>query len=105
MPVYDYSCGKCAHKFEMRRSFSEGPKLHAPLVRAKLTGFLPPVPIVFKGSGFYVTDYRKEKAPLKIRARPRLTSRLLKRSAKPIAPLREAAAVPDQDAQKTKYYQ
>lgn len=64
MPVYDYECGKCAHKFEMRRSFSEGAMAPCPVCQSKAERVFAPVPIVFKGSGFYVTDYRKEKAPV-----------------------------------------
>ena len=64
MPVYDYECGKCAHKFEQRRSFSEGATATCPHCKSEATRVFAPVPIVFKGSGFYVTDYPKEKAPV-----------------------------------------
>jgi putative FmdB family regulatory protein len=63
MPVYDYECGKCAHKFEMRRSFSEGASATCPKCHSEAERVFAPVPIVFKGAGFYVTDYRKEPAP------------------------------------------
>jgi putative FmdB family regulatory protein len=64
MPVYDYACGRCAHKFEMRKSFGEGAKAQCPSCKSDAERVFVPVPIVFKGSGFYVTDYRKEKAPV-----------------------------------------
>lgn len=64
MPVYDYECGHCAHKFEERKSFSEGAIATCPQCRKEAKRIFVPVPIVFKGSGFYVTDYRKEKAPV-----------------------------------------
>jgi putative FmdB family regulatory protein len=64
MPVYDYECGQCAHKFEQRRSFSEGALATCPQCSSEAKRIFAPVPIVFKGSGFYVTDYRKEKAPV-----------------------------------------
>ena len=64
MPVYDYECGQCAHKFEQRRSFSEGANATCPQCSSEAKRIFAPVPIVFKGSGFYVTDYRKEKAPV-----------------------------------------
>jgi putative FmdB family regulatory protein len=63
MPVYDYECGKCAHKFEMRRSLSEGASATCPKCHSEAERVFAPVPIVFKGAGFYVTDYRKEPAP------------------------------------------
>ena len=64
MPVYDYECGQCTHKFEQRRSFSEGARTTCPKCSSEAKRLFAPVPIVFKGSGFYVTDYRKEKAPV-----------------------------------------
>jgi putative FmdB family regulatory protein len=63
MPLYEYECGKCAHKFELRKSFSEGAMAVCPRCKSTSRRVFAPVPIVFKGSGFYVTDYRKEKAP------------------------------------------
>jgi len=63
MPLYEYECGNCAHKFEMRRSISEGASASCPHCQSIAQRVFAPVPIVFKGSGFYVTDYRKEKAP------------------------------------------
>jgi putative FmdB family regulatory protein len=63
MPLYEYECGKCAHKFELRRSFSEGANAACPQCNNAALRVFAPVPIVFKGSGFYVTDYRKEKTP------------------------------------------
>jgi len=61
MPLYDYECGTCSHKFEMHRSFSEGASAICPRCQGTARRVFTPVPIVFKGSGFYVTDYRKEK--------------------------------------------
>lgn len=64
MPLYDYECGKCAHKFEMRKNFSEGATANCPICQGTAQRLFAPVPIVFKGSGFYVTDYRTEKPPV-----------------------------------------
>jgi putative FmdB family regulatory protein len=68
MPLYDYECGKCARKFEARKSFSDGAKAQCPSCNSDAERVFAPVPIVFKGSGFYVTDYRKEKAPVEEKA-------------------------------------
>jgi putative FmdB family regulatory protein len=68
MPLYDYECGKCSHKFEMRKSYSEGATAVCPACNSKAERVFAPVPIVFKGPGFYVTDYRKEKAPAEEKA-------------------------------------
>ena len=68
MPVYEYECGQCAHKFDQRKSFSEGAISACPQCSGEAKRVFAPVPIVFKGSGFYVTDYRKEKAPVEEKA-------------------------------------
>jgi putative FmdB family regulatory protein len=60
MPLYEYECGKCSHRFEMKRSFSEGASANCTQWNSTAMRIFVPVPIVFKGSGFYVTDYRKE---------------------------------------------
>ena len=60
MPTYDYRCRACGHELEMYQSMSEGPKRKCPecgklkLQRLIGTG----AGILFKGSGFYETDYR-----------------------------------------------
>lgn len=62
MPTYDYSCDACGHTFEEFQSFSETPLKKCPeckknkLRRLIGTG----AAILFKGAGFYQTDYRSE---------------------------------------------
>jgi len=62
MPTYDYQCDHCEHKFELFQSITEAVKRKCPecgklkLRRLFGTG----AAIVFKGSGFYETDYRSE---------------------------------------------
>ena len=62
MPTYDYECNACGHAFELFQSISERVKKKCPecgkrtLRRLFGTGGA----IVFKGSGFYQTDYRSE---------------------------------------------
>ncbi|HEX7475057.1 MAG TPA: FmdB family zinc ribbon protein [Dehalococcoidales bacterium] len=73
MPLYDYECESCSHKFELRRSFSEGASAKCPRCNCTAERVFAPVPILFKGSGFYVTDYRKEKAPSEEKPAPAVT--------------------------------
>ena len=62
MPTYDYRCEHCSHELELFQKISEAPKKKCPKCgRLKLrraigggAGFL------FKGSGFYLTDYRSD---------------------------------------------
>ncbi len=62
MPTYDYRCNACEHEFELFQSMSESPKRTCPkcgkrkLERLIGTG----AALLFKGSGFYQTDYRSE---------------------------------------------
>ena len=62
MPTYDYECDKCGHKFELFQSITapvekKCPQCHKPSLR-RLFG--AGAAVVFKGSGFYQTDYRSE---------------------------------------------
>ena len=67
MPTYDYECTKCGRRFELFQSIRERPKRRlktdctscehsAPVRRLIGTGG----GVIFKGSGFYQTDYRSE---------------------------------------------
>ena len=62
MPTYDYVCGACKHQFELFQSIKEDPKKQCPECgKKKLRRLIGPgAAIVFKGSGFYTTDYRSE---------------------------------------------
>lgn len=62
MPTYDYVCDACEHQFELFQSITASPKRTCPECgRRKLRRLIGPgAAIVFKGSGFYQTDYRSE---------------------------------------------
>ena len=62
MPTYDYVCDACEHQFELFHSIKDEPKRKCPKCgRQKLRRLIGPgAAIVFKGSGFYKTDYRSE---------------------------------------------
>jgi len=62
MPTYDYVCDACRHQFELFQSITDAPKRKCPECgRVKLRRLIGPgAAIVFKGSGFYKTDYRSE---------------------------------------------
>jgi len=59
MPVYEYGCVNCGHRFEQRRKATDRPASRCPECRGKVKRVYQPVGIIFKGSGFYVTDYGK----------------------------------------------
>jgi putative FmdB family regulatory protein len=62
MPTYDYVCNACDHRFELFQSITAKPARKCPVCgRLKLRRLIGPgAAIVFKGSGFYQTDYRSE---------------------------------------------
>ena len=59
MPTYEYECKSCPHRFEKRQSFSDAPIAECPRCQGSSRRVFHPTPIIFKGSGFYVTDSRK----------------------------------------------
>ena len=59
MPTYVYTCSKCGHLFELRQSFHETPIGFCPVCKGKAKRKFYAVPVIYKGSGFYSTDYRK----------------------------------------------
>ncbi|HIA91374.1 MAG TPA: zinc ribbon domain-containing protein [Candidatus Marinimicrobia bacterium] len=66
MPTYDYICNKCGHTFELFQSMTETPRKTCPVckrvVRRLVSGGSG---LIFKGSGFYLTDYKNDKKPPK----------------------------------------
>ena len=61
MPTYEYECKKCGHVFEEFQRITAEPLTKCPKCAGKLVR-LPGAGagIIFKGSGFYATDYRSE---------------------------------------------
>ncbi|MBN1218613.1 MAG: zinc ribbon domain-containing protein [Anaerolineae bacterium] len=60
MPIYEYECLICGSHFEKRQSFSDEPHADCPNGHTKTRRLLAAPTIVFKGSGFYVTDNRSK---------------------------------------------
>jgi len=62
MPTYDYLCDACDHRFELFQSIAAQPERKCPECgRPKLRRLIGAgAAIIFKGSGFYQTDYRSE---------------------------------------------
>jgi putative FmdB family regulatory protein len=58
MPLYEYKCQECGLRFERRQSFTEEPVSICPECHGKVMRLIHPAGIIFKGSGFYVTDNR-----------------------------------------------
>ncbi|MGC9467297.1 MAG: FmdB family zinc ribbon protein [Anaerolineae bacterium] len=60
MPLYEYECQKCGLRFERRQSFSDDPVKICPDCGGAVVRLIQPAGIIFKGSGFYVTDSRSK---------------------------------------------
>jgi len=78
MPLYDYACTQCGRVFEIRHGFDESHSAPCEACGAPVRRVFKAAPVLFKGSGFYVTDSRRPAA-----------------SDKPAKPKEEAAAAPD----------
>jgi putative FmdB family regulatory protein len=69
MPTYEYACAKCGHEFEFFQSMKDKPLAVCPKEKCKLKKWgkgrvkklmSSGAGLLFKGSGFYITDYRSE---------------------------------------------
>jgi len=60
MPTYEYKCTKCGHAFEAIQSMKDKPLSRCPDCRGSVRRVIHGgMGIIFKGSGFYTTDYKK----------------------------------------------
>jgi len=60
MPLYEYQCGTCEHRFEKIQKFSDPPPDACPKCGGPVRKLFSSPAIQFKGSGFYITDYAKK---------------------------------------------
>ncbi len=58
VPIYDYRCDECGHRFSAVRSYSEGPVEKCPNCGKRPRRLITAPAVVFKGSGWYKTDSR-----------------------------------------------
>ena len=62
MPTYSYHCDSCGHDFEAVQRFADDPLTECPVCGAAIRRVIQPVGVVFKGSGWYITDSRPKSA-------------------------------------------
>ena len=61
MPLYEYECDSCGHRFEVIQKYSDAPIDKCPKCGSTVHKLMSSPAIQFKGSGWYITDYaRKE---------------------------------------------
>jgi putative FmdB family regulatory protein len=63
MPLYEYECKKCHHRFEKIQKFSDPHMKKCPDCGGPLHQVISAPAVQFKGSGWYVTDYAKKSGP------------------------------------------
>ena len=63
MPIYEYQCAKCGHRFERMQKFSDPPPKKCPQCRGRVEQLMSAPAVQFKGSGWYATDYARKSAP------------------------------------------
>lgn len=64
MPRYDYRCTACGEGFELVQSFKEAGSGTCPVCSGAGQRVFHAVPVIYKGSGFYTTDYGRPKPPV-----------------------------------------
>ena len=62
MPLYEYQCEACSHRFERIQKFSDPPVDVCPTCSGSVRKLISSPAIQFKGSGWYITDYAKKPA-------------------------------------------
>jgi putative FmdB family regulatory protein len=60
VPLYEYQCKKCKHRFEKIQKFSDPPVKKCPECGGPVEQLLSAPAVQFKGSGWYVTDYARK---------------------------------------------
>ena len=60
MPIYEYQCDTCGLRFEHRQHMSDEPLKDCPECDGHVHRVIQPVGVIFKGSGFYITDNRHQ---------------------------------------------
>ena len=61
MPTYEYKCLKCNHRFEVFQSMNDAPLKECPVCKGDIKRLIGRgAGFIFKGSGFYCTDYRSQ---------------------------------------------
>lgn len=61
MPTYEYRCRKCGHQFEQLQSITDEPLKTCPECDGEVERLIGGgAGLIFKGSGFYITDYRSD---------------------------------------------
>ena len=70
MPIYEYECKKCSHRFELIQKFSDKAIKKCEKCNGKVRKLIAPPALMFKGTGWYVTDYSSKGKEAKLKEDP-----------------------------------
>jgi putative FmdB family regulatory protein len=63
MPTYEYECGSCRYRFDLKQGFDDEPVATCPQCEQRARRVFHPAPVIYKTSGFYITDSRQKNNP------------------------------------------
>ena len=63
MPIYEYQCVSCDHRFELKQGFDAEPTSPCPICPSTSRRVFHIPAVIYKGSGFYTTDYARRDRP------------------------------------------
>jgi putative FmdB family regulatory protein len=63
VPIYEYQCTSCAYRFEVKQSIKDEPVKECTRCGKVVMKLISPPAIMFKGSGWYITDYSDKMKP------------------------------------------
>jgi putative FmdB family regulatory protein len=81
VPMYEYQCSACGHRFEVIQKFSDKPLKKCPKCGKSVERLVSSSAIQFKGSGWYVTDYAKRSGPSDAKSEPKSSNESAKEAA------------------------
>ncbi len=71
MPHYDYECEKCGYSFEVFQKMTDAPLTECPKCKGGVKRLIGPgCGLIFKGSGFYITDYKRKSSSTDSSSKP-----------------------------------
>lgn len=100
MPTYEYKCNRCDHRFEHVQSMTDPPLITCPQCGAEAVVRLISggTGLLFKGSGFYITDYRKDSYKADAKKDDAKKEGAKKESPESTKPKTDSSAKPDSSA-------
>lgn len=98
MPLYEYACKSCEHHFDLRHGANEKPEIHCPECAGEVRKVFHAAGIIFKGSGWYVTDSaKKSPASDSAKAAPATESKTAEKSSEAASSSSDTASTESSD--------